>query len=247
MHARGPLLSTRGVNMSIQELFSLYGGMYVKAYGATLWMTVVSYVGAMLLALLVTIARVSPISPLRKVGDLYVQIFRNVATISLLVIFYYAFPYLGVVWSEQTCVIVVTVLVAASFGSVIVVTVLVAASFGSENFMTGINTIGVGQIEAARSLGLGFRQMLKNVVIPQALRSSVLPMTNLLVAVMLTTAIGSQVPLDPQELTGLVSYINTMSVGGILPFAVSAVLYAGTAFLIGLAGNAIDKRVRILR
>lgn len=219
--------------MSIQELFSLYGGMYVKAYGATLWMTVVSYVGAMLLALLVTIARVSPISPLRKVGDLYVQIFRNVATISLLVIFYYAFPYLGVVWSEQTCVIVVTV--------------LVAASFGSENSMTGINTIGVGQIEAARSLGLGFRQMLKNVVIPQALRSSVLPMTNLLVAVMLTTAIGSQVPLDPQELTGLVSYINTMSVGGILPFAVSAVLYAGTAFLIGLAGNAIDKRVRILR
>lgn len=219
--------------MSIQELFSLYGGMYVKAYGATLWMTVVSYVGAMLLALLVTIARVSPISPLRKVGDLYVQIFRNVATISLLIIFYYAFPYLGVVWSEQTCVIVVTV--------------LVAASFGSENFMTGINTIGVGQIEAARSLGLNFRQMLKNVVIPQALRSSVLPMTNLLVAVMLTTAIGSQVPLDPQELTGLVSYINTMSVGGILPFAVSAVLYAGTAFLIGLAGNAIDKRVRILR
>ncbi|SDC55618.1 amino acid ABC transporter permease [Parafannyhessea umbonata] len=219
--------------MSIQELFSLYGGMYAKAYGATLWMTVVSYVGAMLLALLVTIARVSPISPLRKVGDLYVQIFRNVATISLLIIFYYAFPYLGVVWSEQTCVIVVTV--------------LVAASFGSENFMTGINTIGVGQIEAARSLGLSFRQMLKNVVIPQALRSSVLPMTNLLVAVMLTTAIGSQVPLDPQELTGLVSYINTMSVGGILPFAVSAVLYAGTAFLIGLAGNAIDKRVRILR
>ncbi len=233
MHARGPLLSTRGVNMSIQELFSLYGGMYVRAYGATLWMTVVSYVGAMLLALLVTIARVSPIAPLRKVGDLYVQIFRNVATISLLIIFYYAFPYLGIVWSEQTCVIVVTV--------------LVAASFGSENFMTGINTIGVGQIEAARSLGLSFRQMLKNVVVPQALRSSVLPMTNLLVAVMLTTAIGSQVPLDPQELTGLVSYINTMSVGGILPFVVSAVLYAGTAFLIGLAGNAIDKRVRILR
>lgn len=219
--------------MSIQELFSLYGGMYVRAYGATLWMTVVSYAGAMLLALLVTIARVSPIAPLRKVGDLYVQIFRNVATISLLIIFYYAFPYLGIVWSEQTCVIVVTV--------------LVAASFGSENFMTGINTIGAGQIEAARSLGLSFRQMLKNVVVPQALRSSVLPMTNLLVAVMLTTAIGSQVPLDPQELTGLVSYINTMSVGGILPFVVSAVLYAGTAFLIGLAGNAIDKRVRILR
>ncbi|RRF90461.1 MAG: ABC transporter permease subunit [Coriobacteriaceae bacterium] len=219
--------------MSLQQLFSTYGGMYVKAYAATLEMTVVSFVGAMVLALLVTIARVCPISPLRRLGDFYVQVFRNVATISLLIIFYYAFPYLGIVWNEMTCVIVTTI--------------LVAASFGSENFMSGINTIGVGQIEAARSLGLSFGQILRQVVIPQALRSAVLPMTNLLVAVMLTTAIGSQVPLNPQELTGLVSYINTMSVGGILPFAVSALLYAGTAFLIGLAGNAIDKRVRILR
>ena len=219
--------------MSLQQLFSTYGGMYVKAYAATLEMTVVSFAGAMLLALLVTVARVCPITPLRRLGDFYVQVFRNVATISLLIIFYYAFPYLGIVWSEMTCVIVVTI--------------LVAASFGSENFMSGINTIGVGQVEAARSLGLGFGQILRQVVIPQALRSAVLPMTNLLVAVMLTTAIGSQVPLNPQELTGLVSYINTMSVGGILPFAVSAILYAGTAFLIGLAGNAIDKRVRILR
>ncbi|MCH4082824.1 MAG: ABC transporter permease subunit [Olsenella sp.] len=219
--------------MSLQQLFSTYGGMYVKAYAATLEMTVVSFVGAMILALLVTIARVCPIAPLRRLGDFYVQVFRNVATISLLIIFYYAFPYLGIVWNEMTCVIVTTI--------------LVAASFGSENFMSGINTIGVGQIEAARSLGLSFGQILRQVVIPQALRSAVLPMTNLLVAVMLTTAIGSQVPLNPQELTGLVSYINTMSVGGILPFAVSAILYAGTAFLMGLAGNAIDKRVRILR
>ena len=130
---------------------------------------------------------------------------------------------------------------------VIVTTVLVASAFGSENFMSGINTIGVGQIEAARSIGLSFGQILRHVVIPQALRSAVLPMTNLLIAVMLTTALASQVPLDPPELTGLVSYINTRSVGGILPFFVSAVGYAGTAFLIGIVGNRIDRKVRILR
>lgn len=219
--------------MSLQELFSTYGDMYVQALLTTWWMTVVSYIGAMLLALVLTVARVSPIGPLRKLGDFYVQVFRNAAGVSLLIIFYYAFPYLGIVWSERTCVILVTV--------------LVAAAFGSENFMTGINTIGVGQIEAARSLGLGFGQILRQVVIPQALRSTVLPMTNLLIAVMLTTALGSQVPLNPHELTGLVSYINTRSTGGILPFVVSALCYAGTAFVIGLAGNALDKRVRILR
>ena len=219
--------------MGLQELLSTYGGMYGQALLVTWRMTVVSYLGAMALALIVTVARVSPIAPLRKLGDFYVQVFRNIPGVSLLIICVYALPNLRVVLDYEACVIVTTV--------------LVASAFGSENFMSGINTIGVGQIEAARSVGLNFGQMLRLVVIPQALRSAVLPMTNLLIAVMLTTALASQVPLDPPELTGLVSYINTRSVGGILPFFVSAVGYAGTAFLIGIVGNRIDKKVRILR
>ena len=76
--------------------------------------------------------------------------------------------------------------------------------------MSGMNTIAPGQIEAARGrLALTFFQMIRRIVIPQALRSTVLPMTNLLVATMLTTSLASQVPLRPMELTGLVSYINT--------------------------------------
>lgn len=219
--------------MGLQELLSTYGGMYGQALLVTWRMTVVSYLGAMALALVVTVARVSPIAPLRKLGDFYVQVFRNIPGVSLLIICVYALPNLRVVLDYEACVIVTTV--------------LVASAFGSENFMSGINTIGVGQIEAARSIGLSFGQILRHVVIPQALRSAVLPMTNLLIAVMLTTALASQVPLDPPELTGLVSYINTRSVGGILPFFVSAVGYAGTAFLIGIVGNRIDKKVRILR
>ena len=219
--------------MGLQELLSTYGGMYGQALLVTWRMTVVSYLGAMALALIVTVARVSPIAPLRKLGDFYVQVFRNIPGVSLLIICVYALPNLRVVLDYEACVIVTTV--------------LVASAFGSENFMSGINTIGVGQIEAARSLGMGFGKMLRLVVIPQALRSAVLPMTNLLIAVMLTTALASQVPLDPPELTGLVSYINTRSVGGILPFFVSAVGYAGTAFLIGIVGNRIDRKVRILR
>ncbi len=219
--------------MGLQELLSTYGGMYGQALLVTWRMTVVSYLGAMALALIVTVARVSPIAPLRKLGDFYVQVFRNIPGVSLLIICVYALPNLRVVLDYEACVIVTTV--------------LVASAFGSENFMSGINTIGVGQIEAARSIGLSFGQILRHVVIPQALRSAVLPMTNLLIAVMLTTALASQVPLDPPELTGLVSYINTRSVGGILPFFVSAIGYAGTAFLIGIVGNRIDKKVRILR
>ncbi len=72
-------------------------------------------------------------------------------------------------------------------------------------------------------------------------------MTNLLIATMLTTALGSQVPLNPHELTGLVSYINTHDLGGILAFAIAAAGYVLSALAIGYVGNRVDRRVRILR
>ena len=196
-------------------------------------MTAVSFAFVMVLSVAITVMRVSPLKPLRLAGDFYVQVFRNIPGVALLVIVVYALPNLRVVLDYTTCVIVTTV--------------LMASAFGSENFMSGINTIGVGQIEAARSLGLTFTQIISKIVIPQALRSAVLPMTNLLIAVMLTTALGSQVPMNPEELTGIVSYINTRSTGGVLAFLIAALGYVGTAAVISLVGNRLDKKVRILR
>lgn len=219
--------------MSLTELLTTYGHNYLDALFATWSMTAVSFIAVMVLAVLVTVLRVSPFKPLRFVGDLYVQVFRNIPGVSLLIIITYALPSLRVVLDYHLCVIVTVI--------------LLGSAFGSENFMSGINTIGVGQIEAARSLGLTFSQLLRKIVIPQALRTTVLPMTNLLIAVMLTTALGSQVPLNPPELTGVVSYINTYSTGGILAFAIAAAGYALTAVAIGWVGNRIDKKVRIIR
>ncbi|OUO34886.1 amino acid ABC transporter permease [Olsenella sp. An290] len=219
--------------MGLSELLGTYGQNYLDGLLTTWGMTAVSFVFVMALAVLVTVMRVSPLAPLRAAGDLYVQVFRNIPGVALLIIIAYALPSLRVVLEWRTCVIVTTI--------------LLGSAFGSENFMSGINTISVGQIEAARSLGLTFGQILRRVVIPQALRTTVLPMTNLLIAVMLTTALGSQVPLDPQELTGVVSYVNTRSTGGILAFLISALGYALTAFVISFVGNRVDRRVRILR
>ena len=219
--------------MGLAELLETYGQNYLDGLFMTWGMTAVSFVFVMVLAVLVTVMRVSPFKPLRVIGDLYVQVFRNIPGVALLMIVAYALPYLRVVLDWRICAIVTTI--------------LLGSSFGSENFMSGINTIGVGQIEAARSLGLSFTQILRRIVIPQALRTTVLPMTNLLIAVMLTTALGSQVPMTPEELTGVVSYVNTRSIGGVLAFLISALGYLATAFVISFAGNRIDKRVRILR
>ena len=219
--------------MGLSELWDKYGQLYLAGFVSTWQLTAVSFVLTMLLAVGLTVLRVSPFKPLRAIGDFYVQVFRNIPGIALLMIVVYALPKLKVVLDYRVCVIVATV--------------LLGSAFGSENFMSGINTVGVGQVEAARSIGMSFGQILSKIVIPQALRSAVLPMTNLFIAVMLTTALGSQVPLKPLELTGVVNYVNTRDMGGILAFLISAIGYAGSAFAIGAIGNCIDKKVRILR
>lgn len=219
--------------MSVTELLSQYGDKYILALLTTWKLTFLAFVLAFAIGIVITVMRICPIKPLQIAGDFYVQIFRNIPGAALLIVLVYALPYLNLVWSYYVCVLTATS--------------LIPSAFCSEYLMAGMNTIGVGQIEAARSLGMTFFKTIKNVVLPQALRSSVLPMTNLLVATMLTTALASQVPLNPTDLTGIVSYINTRAVGGVAAFLISAVLYCITAVVIGQAGNLIDRKVRILR
>ena len=219
--------------MGLPELISNYGPLYLTALLTTWRLTIVSFALVMVFSVLVTVLRVCPFRPLRLFGDFYVQVFRNIPGAVLVLIVVYALPHLKLLLDYEP--------------SVILATVLLGTAFGSENFMSGINTIGVGQIEAARSLGLSFTQILRTIVIPQALRSTVLPMTNLFIAVMLTTALGSQVPMTPQELTGVVTYINTRESAGIVTFFVSAAGYIATALVAGFVGNAIDKKVRVIR
>ena len=219
--------------MSISQLLAQYGEEYLAALLTTWKLTAICFLTAFVIGILITVMRVSPIRPLRIFAELYVQIFRNIPGASLLILLVYALPYLNILLSYFICVTI-----AAS---------LIPAAFCSEYLMAGINTIAPGQIEAARSLGMTFSQTIRRVVIPQALRSSVLPLTNLLTATMLTTALASQVPLNPTDLTGIVSYINTHAVGGVTAFLISAVLYCTTAVILGQLGSRIDRKVRVLR
>ena len=219
--------------MGVADVFTEFGDVYLQSLLSTWLMTIVCFLGGLALGIIVTVLRVSPIKPLRIAGDVYVQLFRNIPTISLLVIFVYALPYLGATLPYRTCLLACVI--------------LVVSSFASENFMSGINAIGVGQIEAARSIGLSFVQIVRLIVIPQSLRTTVLPMTNLLIATLLTTAMGSQVPLTPPELTGMVNYVNSRSVAGISAFVVSAICYAGSSVVLGFLGNKLDEKVRIVR
>ena len=217
----------------VSRLLAEYGPAFGQALLLTWKLTVLSFVPGFLLGVLVTVLRLLPLPPLRFVLTGYVEIFRNIPSVALLIFSVFALHDLQVVIDYEP--------------SVILTLALVCSAFTADYLRTGINTVAGGQAEAALSLGMRPLQVITAVVLPQALRSVVQPMTSLLIALMLSTSLASQVPFPGRELTTLVSKIANDSAGGIPAFAVAAALYVATGLLIGWAGAMLEKKLRILR
>ena len=218
---------------SVFRLLTDYGPAFGQALLLTWKLTAISFVAGFAAGIVVTVARLLPLRPLRFVLTGYVEVFRNIPSVALLTFIVFALPDLQVLIDYEP--------------SVILTLTLVCSAFTADYLRTGINTVARGQVEAARSLGMHPVVIISSVVLPQALRSVVQPMTSLLIALMLSTSLASQVPLPGRELTALVAKIANDSAAGISAFAVAAALYLVSGLLIAWMGAKLEKKVRILR
>ncbi|MFN0090495.1 MAG: amino acid ABC transporter permease [Acidimicrobiales bacterium] len=151
--------------------------LYLRGMRTTVALTLWSYAAALVLGGLTAAMRVSPVRPLRSAAAFYVETVRNTPLPVLLLLFFFGFPKLGVIYSP--------------FVSAVLMLALYTGAFAAEIVRSGINTVGVGQVEAARSLGLSFNQLLGEVVLPQALRSVVPPMGTLFIALTKNSSLAS--------------------------------------------------------
>jgi len=175
----------------------------------TLWVTFVAFLAATVLGLLVALARTSGIRALREVATFYVEIIRGIPI--LVFLFYIAFvaapamvaafnwlaaPLIGMGWMEPATVRGFDFVWRAIFA----LTVCYSA-FIAEIFRAGIEAVGRGQVEAARSLGLSPWQCFRLVVFPQALRTILPPLGNDFVSMVKDSALVSA--LGVQDITQL--------------------------------------------
>jgi His/Glu/Gln/Arg/opine family amino acid ABC transporter permease subunit len=218
---------------SAVRLLADYGPAFGQALLLTWKLTAMSFVAGFALGIVVTVARLLPLRPLRFVLTGYVEVFRNIPSAALLIFIVFALPDLDVLIDYEP--------------SVVLTLALVCSAFTADYLRTGINTVGRGQVEAARSLGMRPMVVISSVVLPQALRSVVQPITSLLIALMLSTSLASQVPLPGRELTALVAKIANDSAAGTTAFAVAAAMYLVSGLLIAWAGATLEKKMRILR
>ena len=150
----------------------------LAGFRMTLLLTVVSGILSLLLGTLLAACRVSPLRSLRGVGTFAVEVGRNTPLTLVFVFFVFILPATGIV------------LPLGVVPAVIALTVYTSA-FVCEAVRSGINSVGIGQAEAARAIGLGSVGVLRLVVLPQALRTVVPPLINVLIALTKNTSVAA--------------------------------------------------------
>ncbi|AUG79923.1 amino acid ABC transporter permease [Kitasatospora sp. MMS16-BH015] len=148
----------------------------------TVELSLISGALALLLGVLLAAFRVSPVPVLRAFGTGWVTIFRNTPLTLLFLAVTFVLPRLEVHLPSFTLAVI-------ALGSY-------TGSFVCEAIRSGINTVPIGQAEAARSLGLNFGQTLTSVVLPQAVRTAVPPLGSVFIALPRNSAIAGAFNVD---------------------------------------------------
>ena len=150
-----------------------------------LWITillgVVSIVAGLVSGLLMALLRLYAPAPVRALARIYIDVFRSIPLLVLLVLVYYALPFVGIRLS--------------SFTSAATALTLVSCAYTAEIFRAGIEAIPKGQFEAAEAIGLGFFSSMRDVILPQAFRIVVPPLTSNCINVLKDTALASVVAM----------------------------------------------------
>lgn len=195
--------------------------LLLRGVGMTLALTLCGYGLALLLGTALAVCRVSPIPPLRGFATVYVEIFRNIPLLSLLILIAFGLPDAGLLLPYFWCGV-------AGLA-------LSSAAFVCENVRSGINTVPVGHAEAARSIGLGFFGVLRFVVLPQAFRTMVQPLVNVFIGTLLGSSLCAAISIS--ETTQL-----TQRLTGETAEAIPLFLFAGAVYLVLSLGIAYGGR-----
>lgn len=150
-----------------------------------LWNTILlgmmSIVIGVPLGLIISLVRLYAPKPFRLLAVGYIDILRATPVLVVLILIYYALPFLGIRLS--------------SWASAVIAFSIVMAAYSAEVFRSGIESVSRGQFEAAAALGLPFIVTLYKVVLPQAVRIVIPPMTSNCVSMFKDTSLASTVAL----------------------------------------------------
>ncbi|NGY64640.1 ABC transporter substrate-binding protein/permease [Lentzea sp. NEAU-D13] len=171
----------RGPRSTWDVLRSTAWPMFVGLVKVTIPLTALSFAIGLVLALLVALARISPYRVLSGAARAFISIIRGTPLLLQLFIVFYGLPQIGLKFPPFTAAVV-------AFS-------LNVAGYAAEVVRSAILSVPRGQFEAASTIGLNYSQTLRRIVLPQAARTAVPPLSNTLLSLLKDTSLGSVVLL----------------------------------------------------
>lgn len=199
----------------------LLKGLLTSAMLAGVGMLVGTLVG-----MLVGMARMSGVKPLRRIANVYVEVFRNTPLLIQMYLIYFGLPQFHIMVGPLVTAMIALVINNGAYTAVI--------------FESGYKAVDRGQGEAAAALGMTQVQSCLHITIPQALRIVAGPLTNQFISLFLFTSVASTVSV--RELLTETLYVDTVTMRTFEVFIVTTLLYLAVTTVITLISNLIESR-----
>ena len=208
-------------------------GQILEAFWTTIQLTVYSAIGALILGTVLAGMRLAPMPMLNWIGTAYVNVVRNTPLTLIIVLGSFGLAQtLGITLVDSKSL---TSIEDSNFRLAVLGFTVYTASFVCETVRSGVNTIPLGQAEAARSLGLTFGQNLRMVLLPQAFRAVIAPLGSVLIALTKNTTIASAIGVaeaallmkEMMENTAALITVGAITAGGFIILTLPTGLFFG--------------------
>ena len=204
----------------------------LEGFWTTLRMAALSGVLSFVIGTALAVLRVCPFPPLRWAAGAYVILLRNTPLTLVFVFSTFGLPRLDIRLSFFTF-------------AVVALTAYTSA-FVCEAVRSGINSVASGEIEAARSLGLSFGRVLGAVVLPQAIRAVIPPLSNVFIALTKNTSIA--VAFSVAEATSILRRLQNQDASATFPLLfTTAAGYLVITLAISFVFSRLERRVAVVR
>lgn len=213
----------RLVNIAKNSLQPLLEG----AFFYTVPLTLISFVLGLTLAIFTALARISSIKPLQMIARVYVSAIRGTPLLVQLFIIFYGLPTIGVIIDP--------------FPSAIIGFSLNVGAYASEIIRAAILSIPKGQWEAGYSIGMSYPQLLKRIILPQASRVSIPPLSNTFISLVKDTSLASMILVA--EMFRKAQEIAASNYEFLLLYSMVALIYWIICFILSIVQGQLERRL----
>lgn len=222
--------------------------LVVRAFGMTVGLFLTAGVASLAVGLPLAAMRVGPVGVMRRAAATYVTLVRNTPLLMVFIFVVIALPRIDVTFKSIESFqedAFGQVFISAYFFRATLALTLYTSTFVCEAVRSGINSVPLGQAEAARAVGLTFGGTMTQVVLPQALRATVPPLTSVLIALLKNTSVAAAFGII--EAAARMKFFNNRTTDDLQVFLLFALIYVLLVEVVSAASLVLERRWKVAR